>query len=194
MRPFDALWLGAAFSSFGVAYLAIACDALAAVLAAITVAIYIFGLHTVETHQHGEHRRRRDPRRHPAMIGWAAARGTLEGGAWSLFVIMVLWQLPHFFSIAWMYREDYSRAGFQMISTDDHTGERSASQSVFFSILLLIIGALPAFLGVVTMFYLPFELILGAVFVAVAMRFLRCVPSPPRVCCSSRRLSICRCS
>jgi protoheme IX farnesyltransferase len=109
----------------------------------------------------------------PPMIGWAAARGTLEGGAWSLFVIMVLWQLPHFFAIAWMYREDYSRAGFQMISTDDHTGERSASQSVFFSILLLIIGALPAFLGVVTMFYLPFELILGALFVAVAMRFLR---------------------
>jgi protoheme IX farnesyltransferase len=173
MRPFDALWLGAAFSSFGVAYLAIACDALAAVLAAITVAIYIFGYTPLKRTSTANTAVGAIPGAIPPMIGWAAARGTLEGGAWSLFVIMVLWQLPHFFSIAWMYREDYSRAGFQMISTDDHTGERSASQSVFFSILLLIIGALPAFLGVVTMFYLPFELILGAVFVAVAMRFLR---------------------
>ncbi len=60
-----------------------------------------------------------------------------------------------------------------MISSDDSTGERSASQSVFFCILLLIMAGLPSFLGVVTMFYLPAELLLGGLFVAVAMRFLR---------------------
>ena len=68
----------------------------------------------------------------PPMIGWAAARGNIGAGAWALFAIVFLWQLPHFFAIAWMYREDYSRAGFRMISSDDRTGERSASQSVFF--------------------------------------------------------------
>src|SRR5260370_29781907 len=76
----------------------------------------------------------------PPMIGWAAARGSIDAGAWSLFAIVFLWQLPHFFAIAWMYREDYSRAGFRMISGDDRSGERSASQSVFFCILLLVMA------------------------------------------------------
>jgi heme o synthase len=84
-----------------------------------------------------------------------------------------LWQMPHFFAIAWMFREDYSRAGFRMISADDLSGERSASQSVFFCILLLILGGLPAFLGIASYAYLAIELLLGALFVAVAMRFLR---------------------
>src|SRR6202022_2433028 len=106
----------------------------------------------------------------PPVIGWAAARGSLGAGAWSLFTIVFLWQLPHFFAIAWMYRDDYARAGFQMISSDDPTGERSASQSVFFCILLLVLAGLPAFLGITTRVYLLAELILGGVFVAVALR------------------------
>ena len=109
----------------------------------------------------------------PPMIGWAAAHGNIGAGAWALFAIVFLWQLPHFFAIAWMYREDYSRAGFRMISSDDRSGERSASQSVFFCILLLVIAGLPAFLGIATFVYLAIELLLGGVFIAVAMRFLR---------------------
>jgi protoheme IX farnesyltransferase len=109
----------------------------------------------------------------PPMIGWAAAAGSIDSGAWSLFVIVFLWQLPHFFAIAWMYRDDYARAGFQMIASDDPTGERSASQSVFFCILLLVLAGLPGFLGVVNFLYIPIELVLGGIFVAVAMRFLR---------------------
>jgi heme o synthase len=85
----------------------------------------------------------------------------------------LLWQLPHFFAIAWMYREDYSRAGFRMISSDDRTGERSASQSVFFCILLLVLAGLPAFVGIVNFGYLAIELVLGGLFIAVAMRFLK---------------------
>src|SRR5207247_8259190 len=100
----------------------------------------------------------------PPMIGWAAARGAIEAGAWSLFAILLLWQLPHFFAVAWMYRDDYSRAGFRMISSDDRSGQRSASQSVFFCILLLLISGLAGFVGVVTMFYLPVELVLGGSF------------------------------
>jgi protoheme IX farnesyltransferase len=72
-----------------------------------------------------------------------------------------------------MFRDDYARAGFRMISSDDRSGERSASQSVFFCILLLVIAGLPAFLALTTAVYLPIELALSGAFVAVAMRFLR---------------------
>jgi heme o synthase len=173
MRPLDALVLGSALSIFGVAYLAVACNALSAILATITIVVYIFGYTPLKRISTGNTALGAVPGAIPPMIGWAAARGTLGAGAWSLFAIVFLWQLPHFFAIAWMYRDDYVRAGFRMISSDDRGGERSASQSVFFCILLLVIAGLPAFIAMTTAIYLPIELLLSGVFVAVAMRFLR---------------------
>jgi protoheme IX farnesyltransferase len=150
-----------------------ACNALSATLAALTIVIYIFGYTPLKRASTANTFVGAIPGAIPPMIGWAAARGNVEAGAWSLFAILLLWQLPHFFAIAWMYREDYSRAGFRMISTDDHSGERTASQSVFFCILLLVIAGLPAFLGIATFVYLAIELVLGGLFIAVAMRFLK---------------------
>lgn len=173
MRPAEALALGLVFSIFGVGYLALACNALSAVLAAITITAYIFGYTPLKRTSTANTFVGAIPGAIPPVIGWAAARGAIDAGAWSLFAILLLWQLPHFFAIAWMYREDYSRAGFRMISNDDLSGERSASQSVFFCILLLILAGLPAFVGIVTFVYLPVELALGGLFVAVAMRFLK---------------------
>jgi len=173
MRPRDAVILGSALSIFGVAYLAFVSNALSAALAAITIIIYIFAYTPLKRVSTFNTALGAVPGALPPMIGWAAARGTLNAGAWTLFAILFFWQLPHFFAIAWMYRDDYARAGFQMISSDDRTGERSASQSVFFCMLLFIVAGLPAFLGIATVFYLLAELILGAVFVAVAMRFLK---------------------
>ena len=173
MRPVEALTLGVALSVLGVSYLALACNALSATLAALTIVIYIFGYTPLKRASTANTVVGAIPGAIPPMIGWVAARGAIEAGAWSLFAILLLWQLPHFFAIAWMHREDYSRAGFRMISSDDRSGERSASQSVFFCILLLVIGGLPAFVGVVTFAYLAIELVLGGLFVAVAMRFLK---------------------
>ena len=173
MRPIDALLLGGGLSILGVGYLAVLCNALSAVLAAITIAIYIFGYTPLKRVTTFNTALGAVPGALPPMIGWTAARGTIEAGAWSLFAIIFLWQLPHFFAIAWMHRDDYARAGFRMISSDDRSGERSASQSVFFCILLLVIAGLPAFLGIVSSIYLPAELALGGAFIAVAMRFLR---------------------
>jgi len=173
MPPLQALALGVGLSIFGVIYLAIVCNALSAALAAITIAIYIFAYTPLKRASTANTAVGAIPGAIPPMIGWAAARGSIGAGAWSLFAIIFLWQLPHFFAIAWMYREDYSRAGFRMISSDDRSGERSASQSVFFCILLLVIAGLPAFLGITTLVYLAAELVLGGLFVAVAMRFLR---------------------
>jgi heme o synthase len=173
MRPREAVVVGAALSIFGVAYLAFVCNALSAALAAITIIIYILAYTPLKRVSTFNTALGAVPGALPPMIGWAAARGTLNAGAWMLFAILFFWQLPHFFAIAWMYRDDYARAGFQMISSDDRSGERSASQSVFFCMILFVIAGLPAFLGIATVFYLLAELILGGVFIAVAMRFLK---------------------
>jgi heme o synthase len=173
MSPLQALVLGVVLSVFGVGYLAIVCNLLSAALTAITIAIYIFAYTPLKRASTANTAVGAIPGAIPPLIGWAAARGNIGIGAWSLFAIIFLWQMPHFFAIAWMYREDYSRAGFRMISSDDRSGERSASQSVFFCILLLVIAGLPAFLGIANSVYLVIELLLGGLFVAVAMRFLR---------------------
>jgi protoheme IX farnesyltransferase len=173
MPALQALALGAVLSIFGVVYLAIVCNALSATLTAITISIYIFAYTPLKRASTANTAVGAIPGAIPPMIGWAAARGDIGAGAWILFAIIFLWQLPHFFAIAWMYREDYSRAGFRMISSDDRSGERSASQSVFFCILLLVIAGLPAFLGIANFIYLATELLLGGLFIAVAMRFLR---------------------
>ena len=173
MPPLQALALGIVLSLFGVGYLAIVCNMLSAALTAITVAIYIFAYTPLKRASTANTAVGAVPGAIPPMIGWTAARGNIGAGAWALFAIVFLWQLPHFFAIAWMYREDYSRAGFRMISSDDRSGERSASQSVFFCIVLLVIAGLPAFLGIANFVYLAIELLLGGLFIVVAMRFLR---------------------
>jgi protoheme IX farnesyltransferase len=73
----------------------------------------------------------------PTMVGWAAAANTLDPGAWVLFGILFAWQHPHFYAIAWMHREDYRRAGFQMLSVVDPSGRRVFRQAIAFSVLLL---------------------------------------------------------
>src|SRR6266487_2970617 len=182
MRPLEAFVLGTVLSIFGIGYLAIACNLLSAVLAAITIVIYIFAYTPLKRTSTANTAVGAIPGAIPSMIGWAAARGDIGVGAWSLFVIVFLWQMPHFFAIAWMCREDYARAGFRMISSDDTSGQRSASQSVFFCILLLVLAGLPALVGMVSYTYQPIELLLGGLFVAVAMRFLRLrTPSAARV-------------
>jgi protoheme IX farnesyltransferase len=173
MRPVSAFIVGAFLALAGIGYLWFGCNGLTAILAALTVAIYIFAYTPLKRVSTFNTLVGAVPGALPPVIGWAAARGSLGAGAWSLFTIVFLWQLPHFFAIAWMYRDDYARAGFQMISSDDPTGERSASQSVFFCILLLVLAGLPGFVGIVNFIYIPIELALGGLFVAMAMRFLR---------------------
>src|SRR5256886_15486853 len=161
------------FRFFGVGYLALTCNAVTAIVVATRIIICIFAYTPLKRASTANTAVGAIPGAIPPVIGWAAARGAIDAGALSLFLILLLWQLPHFFAIAWMYREDYSRAGFRMISSDDFSGERSASQSVFFCILLLVLGGLPAFVGIVTYAYLAIELVLGGLFIAIAMRFLR---------------------
>jgi protoheme IX farnesyltransferase len=173
MLPRDALILGCLLSIGGVVYLTLTCNWLSALLAGATIAIYIFAYTPLKRVSTFNTLVGAIPGALPPVVGWAAATGSVDIGAWSLFAILFFWQMPHFFAIAWMYREDYARAGFEMISKDDNTGARSASQSVLFCILLLLISGIPQFLGLVNAVYLLVELVLNGLFIFVAMRFLR---------------------
>src|ERR1700738_3304358 len=171
MLPRDAFIFGTVLGFAGVTYLALACNALAASLAALTMVLYIFAYTPLKRISTTNTLVGAIPGAIPPLIGWAAARGELNAGAWSLFAILFFWQMPHFFALAWMYRADYVRAGFQMISSGDETGARSSSQSVLFCMLLLIAGGVPGYLGVTNAIYVPIAFALGGAFIAVALRF-----------------------
>jgi protoheme IX farnesyltransferase len=173
MSPLYALLVGAILACGGIVYLNVTCNRVSALLAGATILIYIFAYTPLKRISTANTLVGAIPGALPPMIGWAAARGELGPGAWSLFAILFFWQLPHFFAIGWMYRNDYTRAGFRMVSSGDETGSRSASQSVLFAMFLLIVAGTPAFLEIVHPVYLIFELTLSGCFIAVAMRFLR---------------------
>ncbi|MBI3762351.1 MAG: protoheme IX farnesyltransferase, partial [Chloroflexi bacterium] len=107
----------------------------------------------------------------PPLGGWAAARGALSFEAWTLFAILFLWQMPHFFALAWMYREDYLRGGFQMLSARDGGGSGTAQQIVTFTLALLPVSLAPALLGVAGPIYFFGALALGLAFAGYAVRF-----------------------
>tara|TARA_B100001750_G_scaffold243219_1_gene258028 strand:- start:235 stop:1002 length:768 start_codon:yes stop_codon:yes gene_type:complete len=107
----------------------------------------------------------------PLLIGWAAAGNGLDLRAGVLFAILFLWQLPHFMAIAWLYREDYGRAGLKMLSGADKGGVIPARQAVHYAMTLLPVSLLPAIFGMVGRTYLYGALTLGLSFLAFTARF-----------------------
>jgi protoheme IX farnesyltransferase len=119
----------------------------------------------------------------PPMIGWAAVRNTLSIEAWILFGIVFLWQMPHFLAIAWMYREDYKRAGFPLLPIVDPDGGSTGRQAVLYAAALLPVSLAPAAVALSGNVYLAGAGILGAGFLALAIRFawLKNTPSARRL-------------
>jgi protoheme IX farnesyltransferase len=107
----------------------------------------------------------------PPVIGWAAATGTLSQGAWVLFGIVFLWQLPHFLAIAWMYREDYARAGFPMLPVIEPDGRSTGRQAVIYAAALLPMALAPTLVNMSGTAYFAGALLLTAAFLAAAGRF-----------------------
>jgi protoheme IX farnesyltransferase len=106
----------------------------------------------------------------PPMIGFAAASGTLTAEAWVLFAILFLWQFPHFYAIAWMYREDYARAGIRMLPVVEPDGHSTARQIVLCASLLIPVSLAPGLLGMSGKLYLLGALALGAWFLYSGVR------------------------
>jgi protoheme IX farnesyltransferase len=109
----------------------------------------------------------------PPVIGWAAARGALSEGGWVLFAIVFLWQLPHFLAIAWMYREDYARAGFPMLPVIEPDGRSTGRQAVYYCAALLPVSLVPTLVGLATTAYFAAALVLGLLFLALTLKFAR---------------------
>src|SRR5206468_5538076 len=97
----------------------------------------------------------------PPMIGWVAAAGRLERGAWLLFAILFLWQFPHFYAISWMYREDYARAGIQMLPVVEPNLDSTARRILWFSLALLPMSLAPKFFDMAGNVYLFGASVLG---------------------------------
>jgi protoheme IX farnesyltransferase len=107
----------------------------------------------------------------PPVIGWAAAAGALSQGAWILFGIVFLWQLPHFLAIAWMYREDYARAGFPMLPVIEPDGRSTARQAVVYTAALLPLALAPTLVGMSGVIYFAGALAITLVFLGMSFRF-----------------------
>lgn len=106
----------------------------------------------------------------PPLIGWAAARGTLDPAAWALFAIQFLWQIPHFLAIFWMYREDYAQAGFRVMPVVDPGGGSTACQIALHSFALLPASLMPTLCGLAGFSYGCGALALGSAFLGLGMR------------------------
>jgi len=109
----------------------------------------------------------------PPLMGWTAARGEISVGGWTLFAILFFWQLPHFLAIAWMYREDYARAGFAMLPVVEPDGERTGRSAVSHALGLLPVSLCPTLFHLTGAVYFVGALGLGLWFLWFAIRFWR---------------------
>ena len=109
----------------------------------------------------------------PPLMGWAAARGTLGAGALALFAVLFLWQLPHFLAIGWIYREDYARGGFPMLTVTDESGRSAGRQAVLYAAALLPAALVAGELSAAGPVFLAGALLLGGAFLYFAASFAR---------------------
>ncbi len=147
ISPRAALLFSSAISIVGTAYLAFAVNGLTALLGAFTLITYIFVYTPLKRVSTACTLIGAIPGAVPPLMGWTAATGALGLGGWIVFGIVFLWQLPHFMAISWIYREDYGRAGFAMLSVRDTDGATTARHALFYSGALLILSVLPAVFG-----------------------------------------------
>jgi heme o synthase len=168
--PSHALWFGALLSVAGVLYLALLVNSLASLLAMLTLATYLLFYTPLK---------RKTPLctlvgafsgAAPPLIGWAGARGSLRLEAWVLYAIVFFWQFPHFMAIAWMYREDYARAGYRTLPRGESRGSFMAWQILLFSVALIPVSLIPALEREAGLVYFVGALVLSSGFFYYAAR------------------------
>jgi len=170
LLPFEALWFGLALTLTAEVYLASFVNLLTAALGLTIIAGYLLLYTPLKTRTTLSTVVGAFPGAMPPLIGWAAARGQVGIAAWVLFAILFLWQFPHFLAIAWMYREDYGRAGIRMLPVVEPEGRVTGQQIVAFTIMLIPVSLLPAVMGISGRVYLVAAIVLGLLFLVSSVR------------------------
>jgi protoheme IX farnesyltransferase len=168
-----ALLFGIALSIAGFVDLWLGCNLLAALLGAATLFSYLFLYTPLKQRTPLSTTVGAFPGAMPPMIGFAAASGSITAEAWVLFGILFLWQFPHFYSIAWMYRDDYARAGIRMLPVVKPDGRRTAAEIVVYGLALIPVSLVPTMLGMSGRIYLIGALAAGLFFLYSGVRVAR---------------------
>ena len=163
-----AFWLGSALALFGLVPLLLWVGWQPAALAALSFVTYLFVYTPLKTRTVWCTLVGGLPGALPIVAGWTGRGDVRDLGAWALFAIVFMWQMPHFYSLAWLYRHDYERGGFKMLTHYDQTGLLTHRVSLLTALLLAVCTALPAWAGVSGLVYAFFAMILAAVFVGAA--------------------------
>jgi heme o synthase len=173
LQPVTVMLFGGVCAVVGLVYLALLVNLLTSVIGAVSLISYLFIYTPLKRVTWWNTAVGAVPGGLPPLMGWAAARGELDGGGWALFAILAFWQLPHFFAIAWIYRDEYAKAGFQMLPNVDPDGSRTGQQSVSHTLGLLPISLCPFLFHLAGPVYLAGAIVLGAGYCWCALRFAR---------------------
>jgi protoheme IX farnesyltransferase len=169
LQPREALWFGIVLSVAGALDLYFTAGPLAAGLGVATCLSYLLAYTPLKKRTVWATFVGAFPGAIPPMIGWVAATGSLDRGAWLLFAILFFWQFPHFHAIAWMYREDYARAGILMLPVVDPEGTRTFRQIILTAAALVGVSLLPAILGLAGVVYFFGALVLSVALLQVCL-------------------------
>jgi protoheme IX farnesyltransferase len=170
LSPVEAAVFGIALSVAATAYLALTVNNLSALLGVATLAAYLFVYTPLKTRTTLSTVLGAFPGAMPPFIGWVAARGEVTVQAWVLFAILFLWQFPHFLAIAWMYRDDYARAGIKMLPVVEPEGKVTGQQIISYTLLLVPVSLLPVVTGLAGSVYLVGAAAIGIGFLYFSAR------------------------
>ena len=173
LQPVEGAVFGTAPAIAGLLIIAAAANLLAAAVALVTLPSYVVVYTPLKRRSSFGTVIGAIPGALPPIIGWAAAREDLSTNAWILFGIVFLWQLPHFLAIAWIYRDDYARAGYPMLPVIEPDGRSTGRQSVLYAAALVPLSLAPTLMGLAGKTYFGGALVLGLLFVALTLRFAR---------------------
>lgn len=178
ISPKAAFGYSAVLISAGLVYLLLAVNALCFWVGVVTVVSYNFVYTPLKTRTWWSTALGAVPGAMPALMGWAAMQGSLGPRAWVLFSILFFWQFPHFYAIAWMYREDYARAEIRMLPVIEPSGESTHRQILATQLLLVPASMAPAWTGLAAGWYAPLALLLSGAYLAAGVRLARSGSAP----------------
>jgi protoheme IX farnesyltransferase len=173
IEPFRALMLGVSLVLAGVLLLVWTANLLAGFLVLLAAFLYVLVYTPLKRITWLNTTFGAIPGAIPPMAGWAAASGQVDAGAWALFAILFAWQHPHFFAIAWIFRDDYRAAGFKMLPAIEPSGVRTVRLAIASSLILLAVSLAPTLIGMAGWVYFFGTLLLGLLMLVAALSFAR---------------------